>query len=88
MREAIWGDGGKAFERLGKKSWGLNFRADAGTKNLWCTHPRLYVAADLYELPPADVLVILPNIPAASLCMRGLPADMPVANDGIRILGE
>ena len=46
-------------------------------------------AADLYELPPAaaDVLVFSPNIPAVSLYMRGLPVDMPVTNEGIRILG-
>ncbi len=47
------------------------------------------LAVDLYELPPAasDVLVFSPNVPVASLYMRGLPADMPVTNDGIRILG-
>ena len=47
------------------------------------------LAADLYELPPAapDVLVFSPNVPAASLYMRGLPTDMPVTNEGIRILG-
>ena len=46
------------------------------------------LAADRHELPHAapGVLVYSPNVPAASLYMRGLPADMPITNDGIQIL--